>query len=130
VYGFEDRLLNLPQTMLHTQHVFHAGMYARTIDLVPDQIITGALIKRATLVIVGGTVDVFVGSQVLHLVGYNLLPASAGRKQVFRAHTAATITMVFPSQALSVEEAEQEFTDEYERLASHAGTNEVVRTGE
>jgi hypothetical protein len=133
MYDFEDALLGLPQVAITTQHVFHAGVYARTIKLVRDQVITSAFIKRATLLIVQGSVDVFHatdGAGVTHIEGYAVIPACAGRKQVFVAHGDTYLTMLFATSARTVEEAEREFTDEYARLASHAGTNEVIRTGE
>jgi hypothetical protein len=131
--GFEDALLRLPQAALATQHVFHAGVYARTIKLVRDQVITSAFVKRATLLIVQGAVDVFHATDdaaETSIEGYAVIPACAGRKQVFVARGDTYLTMLFATSARTVEEAEREFTDEYERLASHAGTNEVIRTGE
>lgn len=130
VRAIEDRVGALPQVEVTTQHVFHTGVYARTMKLVPGQIVVGALIKRTTLLIVNGSVDVLLGDTLLRLDGYHVIPASAGRKQVFLARDETHITMLFPTRARTVEEAEREFTDEYERLASHVGINEVVMTGE
>ena len=40
------------------------------------------------------------------LCGYHVIPASAGRKQVFVAHADTDLTMLFPSHAATVEDAE------------------------
>ena len=85
--------------------------------------LTGALIKIATLLIAHGDVEVFIGDSTLELNGYNVLPASANRKQAFMTKSETHLTMVFPSQAKTVEEAENEFTDEVDALMSR-------RTGE
>lgn len=122
----------LPQVALETQHILHAGLYARTIRLPEGTAITAALTKIPMLVIVEGDAIVWLGAESCRLLGYNLLPASAGRKQVFFALTGTMITMVFPTEAQTVEEAEAEFTDEADLLASRRpGTpNEIIITGE
>ena len=114
-----------------TDHVIHAGMYARTITAPRDMVLVGVLIKRPTLVITTGSVAVLGGDGWHELAGYNVIPASAGRKQVYVTRSTVTITMVFPTQARTVEEAETEFTDDTAALLSrrqHANT--VAITGE
>lgn len=112
-----------------TEHVIHAGMYARTIAMPAGMVLTGALIKLPTLVIVTGSAAVLVGDEWMRLDGYNVLPASARRKQVFVSFSTVVITMVFPTKARTVEEAEREFTDEWEQLLSHRqDANQVVIT--
>ena len=130
VYRFEEEMRKLPQIDMPTRHVIHGGMYARTITVPAGCAITGALIKRATLLIVNGDATVFVGEGSVRMQGYNVLAASAGRKQAFFAHGDTEITMVFPTCATSVAEAEREFTDEHELLMSHANANDILITGE
>jgi hypothetical protein len=116
---------------LPTEHVIHAGMYARTIAMPPGMVLTGALMKRATVVIVSGSAAVLAGEEWVGLDGYNVIPASAGRKQVFVSRSTVTITMLFPTLARTVEEAEAEFTDEAAGLLSRRqDANTVVITGE
>ena len=115
--------LQMPQVGIPTSHTLHAGMYARTIVIPSGVMLTGALIKIATLLIAHGDVEVFIGDSTLELNGYNVLPASANRKQAFMTKSETHLTMVFPSQAKTVEEAENEFTDEVDALMSR-------RTGE
>lgn len=113
-----------------TEHLFHAGVYARTIALQPGHVVTGALMCRSTVLIVQGDVEVFTGEEVLHVKGYRILAGSAGRKSVFYARDNSTLTMIFATPVQSVEAAEREFTTEHALLASHDNHNVVVMTGE
>lgn len=121
-------LATQPQFDLQMQHVLHAGMYARTCRLPAGIVITGALIKIPTLVIISGNAFVWLGEKGRQVKGYAVLTASAGRKQAFRAITDTVITMLFPTEAKTVAEAEREFTDEWDRLAP--GRAETIITGE
>lgn len=125
----EDYMLaTQPQFALKMHHVLHAGLYARTCHLPANCVMTGALIKLATLMIIEGNALIWLGEEGREVKGYTVLTASAGRKQAFRAITDTKITMIFPTQAKTVAEAEREFTDEWERLAP--GEAETVITGE
>lgn len=127
----EDALIGHEPVEVPTLHVIHAGMYARTILMPAGMMLTGVLIKRATLVIVTGSAAVLAGDRWVGLDGYNVLQASAGRKQVFVSRSQVIITMLFPTRARTVEEAEAEFTDDAERLLSRRqDANTVVITEE
>lgn len=127
----EAHLRSLEQVPITTTHHFHAGLYARTIRIPKGVVITGALIRIPTLLIVSGHVTAFIGGDTIELCGYHVLPASAGRKQVFLAHADTDLTMLFPSSAETVEEAEAEFTDETELLMSRQQPeNPTIITGE
>lgn len=126
----EEVNARLDQVRIATQHLIHAGMYARTIEIPAGCLLTGALVKRATILIVEGDVTIATGEEAVHLVGYHVIPASAHRKQAFVAHRATRLTMIFPTAAQGVEEAEAEFTDEADRLFSRGGENVVNVTGE
>jgi hypothetical protein len=131
VAALEELVLAQDQVQIPTDHVLHGGMYARTIVMPKETVLTGALMKRATLVIATGSVAVLAGEEWLELEGYNVLPASAGRKQVFVSRSPVIITMLFPTQAKTVEEAEAEFTDEADRLLSRRqDANTILITGE
>ena len=101
-----------------TEHLFHAGMYARTIRLQAGVVLTGALMKIETILIFNGMADVWTGHGWERIGGYQVLAGSAMRKQVFVTRSAVEMTMVFPTAATTVDEAEREFTDEFERLMS------------
>ncbi len=115
-----------------TEHVLHAGMYSRTITMQPNTVLVGALIKVPTIVITVGHAKVLVGKEWADVDGYRVLPAQAGRKQLFVSIGALIITMIFPTSAKTVSEAEAEFTDECELLLSrrHPDLNTVINTGE
>ncbi len=102
-----------------TEHLIHGGMYLRTLHMKAGQVMTGALLKVPTALIVAGDCAVFIGTETIELRGYSVLPGSAGRKQLFLAHTDVSMTMSFPTDALTVEQAEKEFTDEYAMLMTN-----------
>ena len=133
VRRLEAVVRELPQVAIATEHVLHAGLYARTILVPAGTMITGVLIKIATLLIVQGDAVVFLDGESVRLQGYSVLPASAGRKQAFVAQADTHLTMIFATGATSVEAAEEEFTDEADLLWSRragAGGNRIVMTGE
>lgn len=124
--GLQAWMLQMPQVPLATQHLFHGGMYARTIRLAAETVVAGALIRVPTLLVVQGTADVWDGCRWRRIEGYTVLPGRAGRKQVFVARSDVAMTMLFPTQALTVEDAEREFTDECEQLMSRTSTTDAV----
>jgi hypothetical protein len=137
VRQFQNITAAMPQGRLDTDHLFHAGTYLRTI-LIPANatekgLISGALIKIATVVIIHGDVIVSLGDdEPRRITGYAILSASAGRKQAFLAIEPTYITMLFATEANDVEDAEREFTDEADDLASRrpGAVNRVIVTGE
>ncbi|HSV48351.1 MAG TPA: hypothetical protein VLJ58_21360 [Ramlibacter sp.] len=106
------------QVEIPTNHVLHAGMYARTVRIPAGHAVTGALIKVPTVLIVNGDVVLYTGDGTVHLTGYHVLPAAAGRKTAFAAIGDTDLTMLFPTQAATVDQAEREFTDEFDALLS------------
>jgi len=94
--------------------------------------IAGAFIQVPTTLVVSGNVTVYANDQAYEIDGYQVLVASAGRKQVFVAHTDTNMTMTFATDAKTVEDAENEFTSEPDLLASrrHENLNTTIITGE
>jgi hypothetical protein len=132
VREMEARQMRMEQVPIRTDHLIHGGMYARTICLPAGAALTGALLKVATVLIVHGDCTVFTGDGELYLRGFNVLPGSAGRKTAFIAHSDTHMTMVFPSDAKSVAQAEDQFTDEPHLLMSRRDSSgdTVTITGE
>ena len=126
----ENGLLAMPQPPIETHHILHAGMYARTIRIPAGLAITGALVKIPTMLVIQGDTIVWMGNEVKRITGYGVLTAAAGRKQMFIAMADTYITMVFPTAAQTAEEAEREFTDEFDLLASRrdGAVNETIST--
>lgn len=114
----EKFLLDKPQIEIKTSHEFHAGLYSRTIMIPAGVLITGALIKIETLLILSGDATIVINGVSSRISGYGVIPASAGRKQIFMAHEDTYLTMVFKTSARTIEEAEAEFTDEADMLGS------------
>lgn len=117
-YRLEAEVEQMPQFMVETRHSLHAGMYARTIMVPAGMLACGALIKIATLLIISGRGAVYIGGEAVEIEGYHVIEGEAGRKQAWLSFNDTYITMIFPTAAASVEEAEAEFTDEAERLQS------------
>lgn len=132
VRKFEAEVLKLPQVNIATYHVLHAGMYARTVMIPAGCTITGALIKVATVLIVAGHAKVFLDNETAEMEGYNVLAASANRKQAFFAIKDTWLTMLFPSKAKTVFDAENEFSAEADLLMSrkYGSINRITITGE
>jgi len=128
----EKRLMELEPVEIPIEHAMHAGMYARTIRIPAGVCATGVLIKTATLLIVSGDCTLYIGSGSVDLQGYHVIPAGAGRKQACLAHEDTFVTMLFASNARTIDEAEAEFTDETHLLQSrqHEHLNHVTMSGE
>lgn len=118
VRKLEHALLQLPQAEIKTEHSFHAGVYARTVLISAGVVLTGALIKIPTMLIFNGDAVVVTPTGTERWVGYRVVLAPAERKMAFYAKHATNLTMLFATTAQTVDEAEQEFTDEYEALLS------------
>lgn len=132
VRDLERHVLALPQTPIRTDHVLHGGMYARTILIPAETVLTGALIRVPTMLIVAGDTLVTLDGESVRLSGYHVLPAAAGRKTAFVTIADTHVTMLFPTAARTVEEAEAEFTEEAKGLGSRhtPSSNHVTITGE
>ena len=118
VCQLEDVALQMPQVDIPTDHVFHAGMYARTIMVPAGVMLTGAQIKIATILIISGDTLVYGENGPTRYTGYHVALGQAGRKQAFYALQDTYLTMIFPTDAASVDTVEQKFTDEHEKLFS------------
>lgn len=132
VRALEEISKMVDQIQIETVHAIHGGMYSRTIELPSGTILTGAYVKVPTMVIVSGDASVYAGDDTFRFRGHHVLPASAGRKQAFVAHENTSITMVFVTDAKTVEEAENQLTDEPEILMSRqdGAVNHIIITGE
>lgn len=132
VRALEVETAKLPQVMLTTEHILHGGMYARTVTIPAGVVITGALIKVATMLIVSGHCRVYLDGKAKEVTGYNVFAASAHRKQAFFAITDTVLTTVFPCEADSIVKAEDEFTDDAHLLISRKddAVNHITITGE
>jgi hypothetical protein len=131
VQALEDASLVYDQLPVETHHLIHGGMYCRTMHMTPGMLITGALIKISTTLIIAGHVTVYLDGEPAGFHGYYVLPAAGGRKQAIYAHEASYLTMLFPTDVDTVGEAEAQFTDAVDTLSSRAADaiNKITVTG-
>jgi len=115
------------QVYVETNSIIHDGVYYRTIKLFAGTVAVGALIKVPTVLIISGTVKLFVGNNVYDINGYEVFKGEAHRKQVAHAISDTYMTMCFKTDAKTLEEAEEEFTDEYEMLISRKQGGELCQ---
>ena len=117
------------ECLKHTQaeidilHIIHGGVYARTVKILKGTIITGAFVKRATILIIQGSVVVYMNDAPTELHGYNVFAASANRKQAFVALSDVYLTMLVRTDKKDVKEVEEELTDEAAYLLSRIQDN-------
>jgi hypothetical protein len=128
----QNAMLKFPQVDLPVHHILHGGMYSRSLVIPAGVAIAGAFIQVPTTLVVSGNVTVYANDQAYEINGYQVLVASAGRKQLFVAHADTNMTMTFATDAKTVEDAENEFTSEPDLLASrrHKDLNTTIITGE
>ncbi len=131
VCDVERMLQAQPQIDLKMEHRVWADMYSRMVLLPAGLSMTGVPVKIATQVTIIGTCKVWMGAWK-HIVGPTTLIAEAGRKQMFEAITDTYILMAFGTKARTLSEAEEEFTDAPETLASRrpGALNDTIITGE
>ena len=116
---FESHQLQAGEQLdLETLNVIHAGVYARTIKIPAGVVITGALIKIPTVLIIHGSMKLTVGDKCISVDGFACFKCPAGRKQIMVAKTDCFVTMTFATKAKTVREAEDEFADEGDLILS------------
>lgn len=121
VEQLEAAIKELPQIEIKTDNLFHAGMYARTVKIPAGAIITGTIIKIPTILIISGHCVFHIDGAPKEFDGYNVFAAKAVRKSALVALSDVHMTMLFPTDAKTVYDAEQEFTDEGDNLISRKG---------
>ena len=114
----EKKMLTKEQIKLLTIHSLYNGVYTRTILLKENEVICGALIKIPTTLIINGNIQVSDGDSVVDIVGFDVFLCEPNRKQLMKANGNTSITMLFKTDAKTIEEAEQEFTDDFLSLLS------------
>lgn len=115
---FEAFARSQKQVDLETLNVLHAGLYSRTVRIPAGVVITGAFIKIPTVLTIFGDMTMTAGDKCIDIDGFATLKCPAGRKQIMVAKSDCIVQMSFASNAKTVEEAEDEFTDEGDLLMS------------
>ena len=119
---------DFPQIPLVTEHLLHGGMYARTVRREFDSVTIGSLINKATILIVNGSCSMLIEDRRVDLEGYNVLAGLPGRKSMSVAHGPVEMTMICPTSAKTVEEAENEIIAESDQLLSRRNDNRNLVT--
>lgn len=117
-YELEKYISTMEQIDIATYHTLHAGVYTRTIILEQGQVASGVVISVPTTLIINGHIRLLIGKEVAEVKGFDVFIAEANRKQVALALEKSSIVMIFKTDAKTIEEAEEEFTNEPEKLAS------------
>ena len=124
-----DALRELPRLPFVIEHMLHAGMYTRTTRLPAGTVLAAVLIQVPTVLIIMGEGVVYSNDELIPVEGYTVLAGSAGRKVAMVTQSEFAMSMMFPTQAKTVAEAEREFTPEHELLIAPGGQTTLI-TGE
>ncbi len=101
-----------------TEHHIHAGVYSRTIRVPAGAALTSVIVKCPTQFIGSGDFTLTDGATGKRFKGYHVFDGAAPRVAGIVAHSDCAFTMLFATNAKTVEEAEKEFTDETDRLVT------------
>lgn len=112
----EAELGKLPQVTIPVEQKLYAGMYARTICVPKGVVAVGVTIEIPTILVLNGHCQFNSGDKVYEFNGHYVLEGQAHRKQICVALEDTYMTMMFPTSAKTVEEAEEEFTHEANKL--------------
>ena len=118
VRELEAQLIYLPQVDLGTQHLIHGGIYARTVLIPADTVITGALMAVDNVCVMCGDITVTTDAGTQRLTGFHVLPAIAGFKRVGVAHADTWWTTLIPTQLTNTHDIEDAATHEASSLQS------------
>ncbi len=108
--------MEYPSVDIPTEHHIHAGVYSRTIYCPSGSVVAGLTIRVPTQLIAAGHFILTDGGRVREFQGYHVFDGSAGRRAAVRCLSDCAFTMLFATEATTVEGAENEFTEEPERL--------------
>lgn len=114
--AIESELAKRPQVFIPVEQKIYAGMYARTICIPKGVIATGVVIEIPTILVLNGHCRFNSGDKVYEFKGHYVLEGEPHRKQICVALEDTYMTMLFPTEAKTVEEAENEFTSEVNKL--------------
>lgn len=118
VRRLEAELVQMPQLMLDTSHLIHAGLYARTVMIPAGTVLTGAMTNHDNVCVVFGDITVTTDEGPQRLTGFHVLPAKAGAKRVGLAHADTWWATLWPTDLTDVQAIEDDMSDESAGLQS------------
>lgn len=127
VAAIEQFTLQMPQVDLHTSHLIHGGMCARTILIPAGTLLTGAQTNMDNICVVFGDIEVTTDDGVQRLTGFNVLPARAGFKRAGVAHSDTWWTTLWPTELQDIAAIEDEMTSEASMLQTRRDGIEYVQ---
>ena len=113
-----EEMLTRPQVQVPVFHCLHGGMYARTAFTPKGTLFVGVELAKPSILVIQGDVTVQSGDKQTRFTGYNVVQGSEGRKVLGYAHEDTWATTVIVTDAKTVEEAEEAYTHEFEKLQS------------
>lgn len=112
VRALERLLLEQPQVDVQTQNLIHGGMCVRWIFVPAGTALTGATTTKDNVCVVIGDINVTTDEGVERVVGFRVLPASAGHKRGGYAHADTWWATVWRTELTDIEAIEDEMTPE------------------
>lgn len=126
----EKKVLTLEQTLNTTMHSIHDGVYTRSMKLSQGEMLVSANIKIPTTLIIQGNIELTIGDDIVKINGFDVVVADGNRKQLMYANEDTFLTMIFKTNARTIEEAEMQFTDDYDKLMSRQDSSiNIIRRG-
>lgn len=119
VLAFEAEMAKMPQLELKVEHHFSPGVYARTLHIPKDTILTGKIHKYAQLnILVQGEMSVLVGEEVKRIKAPFTIVSPAGTKRIAHAHEDCIWITVHGTEETDLDKIEDHFIakDEAEYL--------------
>ncbi len=116
VERLERMALAMPQVAIHTEHVISGGMYARTITIPADTVLTGAAHKTDHLCVSMGDIEVLTDDGPKRLTGLHVLATKAGVKRAGYTHGPTRWTTICRTDRTDVQDAEDELVERPETL--------------
>lgn len=118
VRQFREMLAQMPQEQIPLHHLIHGKMYARTIFAKAGTVIVGTEANLDNICVVCGDITVTTENGPIRLTGFNILPATRGHKRVGITHSDTYWTTLVHTDKQTVQEAEDEMTNESHLLLS------------
>lgn len=116
VADLERHVLAAPQVDLRTEHALAGGVYARTITIPADTVLTGAVHKKDHINIVDGDITVTTDAGPVRFTGYHVIATKAGSKRAGFAHADTKWTTVCQTDLTDIDAIEDELVEESSRL--------------
>ena len=117
----QEKMLEMPQTLVSIDHFIHGGMYSRTSFIPAGVYGIGVEWAEDHIAIVVGDITATTDEGVVRIRGHNILKVKAGSKRAVLAHADTYFTAIFTTKATDVFDAETELSRECDFLQTRMG---------